>query len=281
MRRYLWVVCAAMTALLFLPGAAVAEKDTEGSKDHPSITRFPGFYIDDYRFNDFNEFEFSISDDKTATKGGKYWRIVYYKQEKARKPSLIEVIRNYEAAFKKNGGAMVWSSPRDGYAVYRQGSGAQERWMDLKVGDGGERVQLTIIDVAAMQQKVEFSASEMLEALNRDGFVALQGIQFDTGKDAVKPESEPLLAEIKSLLDANPSLRLSVEGHTDNVGAAAANLALSKRRADAVRAWLVGKGVAAARLASQGFGDTKPVADNRTEDGRAKNRRVELVRQKP
>jgi outer membrane protein OmpA-like peptidoglycan-associated protein len=271
----------ATLAFVSYAGLASAEKDAEGAKDHPSITRFPGFYIDDYKFNDFNEFEFSISDDKTATKGGKFWRIVYYKQEKTRTPSLIEVIRNYEAAFKKNSGVMVWSSPRDGYAVYRQGSGAQERWMDLKVGDSGERIQLTIVDVAAMAQKVEFSASEMLEALNRDGFVALQGIQFATGKDSIKPESEPLLAEIKSLLDGNPSLRLSVEGHTDNVGAAAANLALSKRRADAVRAWLVGKGVAAARLSSQGYGDTKPVADNRTDAGRAKNRRVELVKPRP
>lgn len=274
-----WLLAA--LALFGYAGLALADKDTEGSKDHPSISRFPGFYIDDYKFNDFNEFEFSVSDDKTATKGGKYWRIVYYKQQKARTPSVIEVIRNYEAAFKKNGGVMVWSDARDGYAVYRQGAGAQERWMDLKVGDSGERIQLTIIDVAAMAQVVEFSASEMLEALNRDGFVALQGIQFDTGKDSIKPESEPLLSEIKSLLDANPSLRLSVEGHTDNVGAAAANLALSKRRADAVRAWLIGKGVVAARLVSQGFGDTRPVADNRMEAGRAKNRRVELVRQKP
>lgn len=271
----------AAVSLLGFAGVALADKDVDGAKDHPSIARFPGFYIDEYKFNDFNEFEFTISDDKTVTKGGKFWRIVYYKQQKARTPSLIEVIRNYEAAFKKNGGVMVWSSPRDGYAVFRQGSGAQERWMDLKAGDGGERIQLTIIDVAAMQQKVEFSASEMLEALNRDGFVALQGIQFDTGKDSIKPESEPLLAEIKALLDSNPSLRLSVEGHTDNVGAAAANLALSKRRADAVRAWLVAKGVPAGRLTSQGFGDTQPVADNRTEAGRAKNRRVELVRPKP
>ena len=107
-----WLLVA--LALSSYAGLAFAEKDTEGSKDHPSISRFPGFYIDDYKFNDFNEFEFSISDDKTATKGGKYWRIVYYKQQKARTPSLIEVIRNYEAAFKKNGGVMVWSDPRDG-----------------------------------------------------------------------------------------------------------------------------------------------------------------------
>ena len=280
MQRLFSVLALFWIALAWAAVPALAQSDTEGSKDHPSISRFPGFYIDDFKFNDFNEFEFTVSDEKTAAHGGKYWRIVYYKQDKTRTPSLVEVIRNYEAAFRKNGGAMVWSNPRDGQAVYRQGPGAGERWMELRVGDGGERIQLTIVDVAAMAQKVEFSASEMLDALNRDGYVMLRGIQFDTGKDVIKPESEPLLGEIRNLLSANPQLRLSVEGHTDNVGASAANLALSKRRADAVRAWLVSKGVASARLSSQGFGDAKPVADNRTEDGRAKNRRVELVRQK-
>jgi len=280
MQRVFSALALFWIALTWAALPALAQSDTEGSKDHPSISRFPGFYIDDYRSNDFDEVEFAVADDKTATRGGKYWRIIYYKQDKTRTPSLTEVIRNYEAAFRKNGGVMVWSSLRDGHAVYRQGAGTGERWMELRVGDGGERIQLTIVDVAAMTQKVEFSASEMLDALNRDGFVTLRGIQFDTGKDAIRPESEALLGEIRNLLEANPQLRLSVEGHTDNVGASAANLTLSKRRADAVRAWLVGKGVASGRLSSQGFGDAKPVADNRTEDGRAKNRRVELVRQK-
>lgn len=128
-----------------------------------------------------------------------------------------------------------------------------------------------------MEQKVEMSASEMMDALNKDGFLALYGILFDTGKDTIKSESEPVLTEIVSLLTNNASLKLSVEGHTDSAGNAKFNETLSQKRADSVKKWLVGKGVDAKRLQTKGWGDTKPVAD-RTEDGKAKNRRVELVK---
>jgi outer membrane protein OmpA-like peptidoglycan-associated protein len=93
------------------------------------------------------------------------------------------------------------------------------------------------------------------------------------------PDSEGVLQEIVKLLQQNPDLKLRVEGHTDNQGNAAANQALSEKRAQAVVTWLSGHGVAAARLAAKGFGQTKPAADNSTEDGRAKNRRVELAKQ--
>jgi len=80
------------------------------------------------------------------------------------------------------------------------------------------------------------------------------------------------------VLQADATLRLEIQGHTDNVGAPAANLKLSQDRAAAVKAYLVQGGVAAARLTTSGLGDTKPVADNRTDAGRAENRRVELVK---
>jgi outer membrane protein OmpA-like peptidoglycan-associated protein len=86
------------------------------------------------------------------------------------------------------------------------------------------------------------------------------------------------LGEIVKLMQQNPSLKLRVEGHTDNQGNAAANQALSEKRAQAVVAWLTGKGISASRLVAKGFGAGKPMADNNTEDGRAKNRRVELAK---
>jgi outer membrane protein OmpA-like peptidoglycan-associated protein len=129
-----------------------------------------------------------------------------------------------------------------------------------------------------MEQKVELSADEMGKALAASGRIALYGILFDTGKDAIKPESEKVLGEIAALLARDKALTLRIEGHTDNVGKPADNLALSKRRAEAVKRWLVGKGVADARLEAAGLGDTKPVAPNGTDEGRAKNRRVELAR---
>lgn len=103
-------------------------------------------------------------------------------------------------------------------------------------------------------------------------------IVFETGKDALKPESEPVLEQLKVFLDEKKHITLvRIEGHTDNVGQPAANLKLSGGRALAVKTWLTGKGIDAKRMIAVGFGDTKPVADNAKEEGRSQNRRTEFV----
>lgn len=117
------------------------------------------------------------------------------------------------------------------------------------------------------------------DVLAATGRVATQGILFDSGSDRIRPESGPTLKEIAAMLEAHPDLRLAVEGHTDDVGAAPANLALSEARARAVAAVLVGEyGVAATRLEARGLGGTRPVGKNDTAEGRQNNRRVELVK---
>lgn len=118
----------------------------------------------------------------------------------------------------------------------------------------------------------------LYEALAAEGRVATQGVLFDTGSDRIRPESAPTLKEIVAMLGEHPSLRLRIEGHTDNVGQAAANRALSERRAAAVKAYLEAAGVEGARLEATGLGDTKPAVPNETPEGRQQNRRVELVR---
>ncbi len=119
----------------------------------------------------------------------------------------------------------------------------------------------------------------LYDALAASGRVATQGIYFATGSDDVRPESSPTLKEIGAMLADHPDLQLTIVGHTDNVGDAAANQALSQRRAEAVRQALVsGYGVDAARLTAKGMGAAAPVATNTTAEGRAANRRVELVR---
>lgn len=129
------------------------------------------------------------------------------------------------------------------------------------------------------QKMVTVSAGDMAKALAREGHIALYGIYFDTSKSTLKAESKPTLDQIAQLLKQQPTLALSVVGHTDNVGGADANLKLSRRRADAVVAALVeDDGIDEARLESSGAGMTKPVASNDDEQGRAKNRRVELVK---
>jgi outer membrane protein OmpA-like peptidoglycan-associated protein len=120
----------------------------------------------------------------------------------------------------------------------------------------------------------------MSSALSDAGKVALYGIHFDTDKDTLRPDSEPTLQEIARLLRDNPQLNLHVVGHTDNQGAPEYNLDLSRRRAATVVAALAAQyGIAAGRLDSFGCGPYAPAAPNDNDEGRARNRRVELVMQ--
>ena len=133
-------------------------------------------------------------------------------------------------------------------------------------------VYVTRIRVAESQKTV-------YDALAAAGRWATQGILFETAKSVVRPESAPTLKEIAAALTQHPELRIRIEGHTDNVGSADANLRLSDARAAAVKDALVKEyRIDAARLETAGLGDTKPVADNKTAEGRSSNRRVEVVK---
>ncbi len=126
---------------------------------------------------------------------------------------------------------------------------------------------------------INAGGTPMYDALMTDGRVSMQGILFDTGSDRIQPESTPTLKEIGAMLTAHADLRLSIEGHTDNVGSAEGNQALSEKRAAAVRTFLVDTyGIDRDRLESRGFGASTPAASNDTPEGRRQNRRVELVR---
>jgi outer membrane protein OmpA-like peptidoglycan-associated protein len=120
----------------------------------------------------------------------------------------------------------------------------------------------------------------MYDALLKKGRWVTQGILFVTGKADVQPESRPVLKEIASTMKKYGDLKILIEGHTDNVGAAASNLSLSDARAAAVKAALVSEfGIDGGRITTKGLGDTKPAAPNTTSVGRAQNRRVEIVKQ--
>lgn len=138
---------------------------------------------------------------------------------------------------------------------------------------------ITVVAEKAMTQSVAFvSADAMKQALAATGRIALQ-VNFDTDAATLRPDATPVIAEIVKLLSADPALKLRIEGHTDNSGTAQRNTELSGQRAAAVTAALVAAGIGKARLTSAGFGQDRPVADNATEQGRAQNRRVELVKQ--
>ena len=127
--------------------------------------------------------------------------------------------------------------------------------------------------------RIAASDRSLFDALEADGSVATHGILFATGSDKIQAESGSTLQEIGQMLQQHDDLKLMIEGHTDNVGAAAANLTLSQKRADAVRQYLVANfHVDGGRLQTKGYGDTKPVASNATDEGRQQNRRVVLVK---
>ena len=145
---------------------------------------------------------------------------------------------------------------------------------------GRSLVELIVVTPEKLEQRMAFvSAQDMAQSLADSGKVALYGVYFDTDKDVVRADSQPALDEIAKLLAADPRLKLHVVGHTDSQGSAEYNLDLSGRRAASVVRMLVSKyGIAADRLDAFGCGFYAPVAPNDSDDGRAKNRRVELVK---
>ena len=156
--------------------------------------------------------------------------------------------------------------------------GGKEWWIQVSTGAIPLHGEVVVLERQGMASKLAFiDAAAMKKALDADGRIALY-INFDVDKATLRPDASAVVAEIHRLLSNDPSLRLSIDGHTDSTGTAERNRELSRQRAEAVQAALVAKGIAADRLQAQGFGPDQPLADNATEDGRAKNRRVELVR---
>jgi OOP family OmpA-OmpF porin len=265
--RFLLVVLALAT-----PALALAEDDAEGCKDHPMLSRMTNFYISDCERN-HDEVEFYVGEEKTEKVEGQKTRISYALKEGVDAPSYFQLRKNYENAVKSLGGTVLHT--REEYLSGKIVRGGQEVWVQLGAANSATVYDLTIVEKKAMTQEV--TASDMLDALNRDGFIALY-INFDTAKADIRPDSQPTVDQIATVLKQNPALKVSIEGHTDNTGAPAQNKTLSEQRANAVVAAIVKQGVAASRMSAVGWGQEKPIADNRTEAGRAKNRRVELVK---
>jgi outer membrane protein OmpA-like peptidoglycan-associated protein len=213
---------------------------------------------------------------------GRYWRIEYSVKEGAKKIGPLQIARNHTNLLVKQGGKKLMEqvSPGGGTTVAMlAAAGKPALWMQIDINNEGEQFFLIVVEEAAMEQMVEFTASEMGAALKATGSVALHNILFDTGKATLQPASNAALAPVGELLKGDPALKLEIQGHTDKVGSSASNLKLSQDRAAAVKAYLVQTfAVDAGRLTTAGLGDTKPVGDNATEAGRAQNRRVVLVK---
>jgi OmpA-OmpF porin, OOP family len=183
----------------------------------------------------------------------------------------LKIIRNYSNAIKKIGGTAYEYSTNRAWLNYKKGN--YEIWADVYAGEN--HYTLTVVEKGEVEQ--EITATSLYDQLNTTGKAVLY-INFETGKSVILPASKKIIEEIVSMMTKNPDLKISIEGHTDNVGTEEANQKLSEERAKAVANAIMAGKVDKARLQSKGFGEMKPIADNNTEEGMAKNRRVELIK---
>jgi len=277
MRSHPRVVLLAFVGLLAAVPSARAQQDAKGSQDHPLVTRMPGYDISGYKVEEFAAFDPTVVGGKDVHWEGRKYVIDYTRQEGAAPTSMLQIVRNYEGALAKVGGKRLGGDERRVAEEVRK-DGAMTGVYVEAFNDGAD-YEVTIVETQAMKQEVTADAAAMARDLKATGRTVIPGIYFDTGSAVINPESDPALAEMVKLLNANATMRAFVVGHTDNVGALEMNLKLSADRAAAVVKALVGRGIPAVRLKSAGVGPYSPIASNKEEDGRAKNRRVELVEQ--
>jgi len=274
-----------MAGTLWAAAAAAQVADQPGFHDPQLFTRLPGYFLSEG--NSVQEQQFGSHTFVTQTGNrraeqrveGHLQQFLYtFDQSRGAPASGLQIIRNYENAARRLGGKVLYSvedfpSSHSTLQITRDG---RETWVEVEAY--GNTYTLVIVEREAMAQDVVANADALRTGLAQSGHVAVPGIYFDTGKSELKPESDPALREVVRLLQTDPALRLWVVGHTDSQGTPESNVTLSEARAAAVIRALAGMGVAAARLAPHGAGPYAPVGTNDDEEGRARNRRVELVK---
>lgn len=283
-------------------------------KDHPLVSRYQGSEVLDYKVIAFDEVTLPLGpivDANTFVKSQRVaGKVTKYKYTTPANRSVLEVFKNYEDALQRGGFQVLFTCDGNGCKSDKFKLGYENtatgtwcftceepiRFLAAKLSQPGREAYvtvlvskdkfeggtwLTIVEPKPMSTGlVTVNAAALANDIAQSGHASVYGIYFDSGKAVVKSESDSTLGEIRKMLDAHPQMKLYVVGHTDNVGAFASNMTLSKQRAAAVVQALVTRfHVAAPRLQPDGVGALAPVATNQTEEGRARNRRVELVQQ--
>jgi outer membrane protein OmpA-like peptidoglycan-associated protein len=300
------------------PGMAM-KGDTKSGEDHPLISRYAGSLIKKYYTSKFDEYTLLLGKVMKAKQPGKHekleGKITKISYEIPEERTTLEVYRNYEVELEEAGFEILFACKNEDcggrnfnhtvvdYDLMFGDNYADQRYLAAKLtrpegnvyvslyvvknltGGGPTRnrvyTQLDVIEVKPMETGlVTIDAEAMARDISLTGHVAVYGIYFDTDSAEVKRESKTVIDEIATLLKNNEGLKLFVVGHTDNVGTIDYNLDLSNRRAESVVRELTGAyGIKRDRLDPKGVGYLAPIASNKTEEGRSKNRRVELVEQ--
>lgn len=204
-----------------------------------------------------------------------------YKRSDGKNIEGLNMQRNYERVIREMGGRLlaVMQGHDPGRGYMRQAHllerNGQRQWIMVDTWGDSTRLLVTVVTLGDAPQVL--SAAALQQQIDSQGYATLN-LNFDTNKAELRDADRPTLEQVVQLLKASPGLQLSVDGHTDNVGQAAANKQLSQQRAQAIVDHLVAAGIARERLTAKGHGMEVPVGDNRSEEGRAKNRRVELVK---
>jgi OmpA-OmpF porin, OOP family len=265
------------SASLSFSAPPAKEADATGCKDHPLFTRMQNMRLVTCKMVEFDRFVFKTGKGTQETVEGRRFEIKYQAVAGAVAPSPLAIIRNHQDAIAAIGGTVLYEDQR--YTILKVTKDGKEIWAQVDTA-WGKGYMLNIVEKKSMVQEVVANAELFQSGLKTSGHVEVPGIYFDTGKSELKSESDAALAEIAKLLKADPALKVYVVGHTDNTASLDLNMKLSQARAEAVVQALVGKhGIAAGRMIGRGAGPLAPVASNDSEDGRAKNRRVELVKQ--
>jgi OmpA-OmpF porin, OOP family len=297
LNRIALITLTTLTTVLssfILTVSSIHAQQSSGRKPHPLLSGMSGYKIDeDTQIADFSTFtkgslgQFICANKKPCDDTvpgfrsgkfiaeGKVTKVVY--RNDPNPAGGLAIFRNYENSIKELGGRLLTSPENDpmGTHLFFVEKNSSRVWVILD--NSSNFYILTFLEEKAMQQSV--TAGKLAEDIGKQGFATLY-INFDNNKAEIKAEAKPAIGEVVLLLKKDSALRLSIEGHTDNVGVASANKSLSDLRAKSVMKALVESGIDAKRLMAKGIGSEAPIADNRTEEGRAKNRRVELVRLK-
>ena len=263
--------------------AQTAPADAKGCQDPPMFPdRIPGYAIS--RCDAANASHTFTWPGGSRNVLGRKTEVIYRAADAAQRAEPKYVAANYANALRRLPGAKLLLDPARSTLGDRVVASVPVEGREVWVWVGsdsavvGGRWETYKVVVVASDEAVQVvTAKALLDAIDKDGFATLY-INFETGRWDLPAAAKPTIDEIAALMRREGALKLSVEGHTDNVGQPAANRTLSENRARAVREAIEAAGIPAARLRSAGYGAERPIADNRTEEGRGRNRRVELVK---